>query len=310
MSEFKRAFNVEYGTSAQLVNVTYKALDAALSMHDGVASLNLPPCDVRRAQLLGDPNFGTVKYVVVQDAEGERKVVSTEELKMRLDISNPTISQFLRWRDLPKPTGDAVQHMQCLMHIPKTANVLQMQIADHGSLATVLSHLVLQDASQQLVVCEYDLQQCAMVDELSKKDAKLQKVKVCNVAISSVRLALRKGVLVEIHDKTELLSDDKFIPAMGYEQWTKFYQFNPDTLVISGTDHFYRLLQDQGPFMLARFHMILLTHDYSRDPETRQIYISSILESLGFVVIDTHFHPKGPGFYQVWEQKQACVIHR
>lgn len=317
--ESKHAFFIEYGKKPGMyANVTYSALmSCARKSEDGKLALELPACDVQRAGLLGDPMYGVVKEVVVHDATGRRVVPSTETVRIPLDTQNPTVAAFLKWRDLhPTSTKNPfsqsmVQQLQCIRHIPANACVLQMEATDGGALAKTLAHLVLKDANSQLAVCETRATQVDAFMSLKDSDPKLADSKFASIALGDYPLIRRKDALIERVKDAASQPGDEWVCVMTLPQLQRFTQMRFDTLILAGTDTVHRIMQAFGPPVFEGLHLLIMTNDYSTDAEMRQAYVASLLESIGFVSIDTHLGGNNnPCFYQVWQQRGPCTIHR
>lgn len=169
-------FEILYGSKSTFVNVTLTAL---LNCVDEHLVLRLPPCDVQRARLLGDPFYGVCKTIVIQqDSLHKREYSHKETVELKLDSSWNVCRALQHWRSLTLPQDvkpDPVLELLCLMHTRSSDRVLLLQPDAEDILSYAITSVL--ENRDQLQVFVRNANTCkSKLDEQKVKETKFDLV--------------------------------------------------------------------------------------------------------------------------------------
>ena len=136
-------------------------------------TVRLPSCDVRRAELLGDPMMYVVKTILLHKKNQEPQEFNHEtKFDYQLRAESELFLAHQKWIQIRTKipclkhdlvtVSDSVVHLLCCLFVRPQDNVVQFGSLDNGCTTCVLSHLVT-DSFRQLVLFETNPKEVARI---------------------------------------------------------------------------------------------------------------------------------------------------
>ena len=308
-----------YGVPDKYIDVSRIVLNKCIS--NGV--INIPSTDLKRAEIFGDPAYGTYKHMVIYDNEGNKKYFYDGEIiSIRIDDNFTTddSNNLKSWwnsngkyiadhNDRLKGLHSRIKMIQGNMNDEVPEQLLAMQyVKDNAKVLELGSNIgrntlvistILNDSSN-LITLESDPNTARI----------LQQNLDMNVSTSRVEAsALSKKNLIQNHWNTRPLLDGESIPdgwapvnIITFNQLCSKYNIEFDTLVADCEGALFYIFQDE-PDMLNSIHTIIMENDYW--VITHKQYVDEFMSTRGFKRI--HYQAGGLGpcrefFFEVWQK--------
>ena len=269
---------VLYGQNHHFGNVTLLALASSTDKF----VLRLPPCDMRRAQVLGDPLFLVCKSILICGPNNEQQRFDHNvPVEFALHRTHATTKALCVWQSIRDSSTlkrcsllhlDAVLHLLCLLFVTPQSRVMQFGGSNDRGFTSVVLSRILNNPMNQLTVIEPD---------------------------AEIR-----------HHITSQRDANQTLSTQAYRVLSTHASQSPrcataDVLVFAGlpsADHVLTL----HPFS-SRIHTVLCRHDYVHHGNDRDL-VRALLSSLGFRVAYTHAKNEDISFYEVWKRNSLVSV--
>ena len=273
----------------------------------------IPSDDIKRAELFGDPEWGTHKYIFIKDIFGNEteytpissiyidlyhnKIYTIDDIPEHVKNNNihgklKDIHSKLKIKYVDFTTHEYPEQCMSVRYIKGHEKVLEIG-ANVGRNSLILSYLL--DDSRNLVSLECDYLTYQRL--LENKELNNFNCKCINAALSARQLiqkdwdTIPSDVLLEGYTRVNTIT----LPELK-----EMCDINFDTLVLDCEGAFYYILLDY-PEILNGVNLIIMENDYHE--YSHKEYIDTTLKHNGFNV--DYSEPGGWGpcennFYEVW----------
>ena len=310
-----RPINIKYGFDEQRgVDITEKCMSFALN-----GKIFIPPDDVFRAHIFGDPAEGILKKIFVET--DNKKIILDHNTVATIDIEDKIVKVI---NDEEININLSAIHSNLKLHYGKFRSKLHeqklsvkwlsgkekiLQISRGSGINSLVIALIMKNKigdSKNLVVfesCPKSAKRLIQNRELNGFNFGVE-----NFAISKSPLFLQKDwEIIKVEDENEI------VRLLNYEGYSKVnttnfqniknsYPLNFDTLVVDCQGTFYDILKD-FPEILEGIILIIMENDYF--DFTKKRYVNSVLENKNFFRIEKITAGWGPcnnEFYEVWHK--------
>jgi len=305
-----------YGFRNKITDITSHFKDIVL----------IPKHDIKRAELFGDPIFGTKKLVHIQDDYNNRITLNdTKQLILLKDKNGKfNINNNVDWRFVYSLNLNANEKLQILhkllyfeygklsdeymeqtmaMSYIKPVDVVLELGGNIGRNSCVIGSIL--ENSSNLVVFE-------TIKEYAKQLNMNRLLNGLNFNIENSALSKRR--LIQSGWDSKPIDDDEKIPddwaevdTITFDQLKQKYNLEFNTLVVDCEGALYYILKDE-PDLLENIHTIIIENDFK--DKNHKIYVDKIFIENGFKRVFVSkleggqyaFPETYESFYEVWKK--------
>jgi len=297
-----------YGIENNYTDVTYIAKIKLLK--NGI--LKIPQNDVTRAQIFGDPLFGILKHIKIEDK------IYTHEEEVILEMQSEDLSQVRKiwWTETGKHIKDHTERLKALhqyialnygqmrdefpeqlmaiTYIKPTDIVLEIG-ANIGRNTCVIASIL--DDDSRLVALECSSEYAAQLKE--NKEQNFFNFQIENTALSKLPLIQKEW--------NTYISEIVFpgytkVNTITFTELLHKYQLNFNVLVADCEGALYQILKDE-PYFLKNIHTIIIENDFT--DFSKKEFVDKVFQENGFKLIYNQAGGWGPCrscFFQVFKK--------
>jgi len=274
--------------------------------------IKIPPDDNVRAQIFGDPQFGTVKYIyiiyngieyiyddsntIIIDVINNSFGVDESEEKL-CEIHNKLILEHGSFKD------ELPEQKMTMNYITGNEKILEIG-GNIGRNSLIIAHILSKSNNNNFVTLECDNDICKILEH--NRNINGFKFHIEGTALSKRKLIQKGWNTIE---SDILLEGYKVVKTITLEELNKKYNIDFDTLILDCEGAFYNILLDM-PEILKNITMIIVENDY-KNYEDKQ-YVDNILkknnfnivyseELIGYEHIFSNINIR-KNFYEVWKK--------
>ena len=314
------SIDIKYGSLYKTIDITQITLEKCKTAN----YIYIPPGDVIRASIFGDPLPGILKSIyVIEKTNGvvkdihiinDRDVLIIDicnsimykelssvpfELKLNFGLIYNVDKLIKLHNKLQIRHGDfnseLPEQMMAINYI--TGNEKVLEIGGNIGRNSLIIASLLKD-SRNLVTLESDAEIALQLTE--NRDINNLQFYIENSALSKRKL-IQKGWDTIVSD--ELLPDYKPVNTITLEELNNKYNIEFDTLVLDCEGAFYYILIDM-PEIVTNINLIIMENDYHN--LEHKLYIDNKLREEKFEVVYSQIGGWGPcynNFFEVWKKK-------
>lgn len=317
-----QSINITYGSFYKTIDITQITLEKCKIKN----YIYIPPGDVIRASIFGDPLPGILKSIFVIEKVDE--VVKEIHIINDRDVLIIDICNSIMYKDLSSIpfelklnfgliynidkliklhnklkirhgdfNSELPEQMMAINHITGNEKVLEIG-GNIGRNSLIISSL-LKD-SRNLVTLESDAEIALQLTE--NRDINNLQFYIENSALSKRKL-IQKGWDTIVSD--ELLPGYKPVNTITLEELNNKYNIEFNTLVLDCEGAFYYILLDM-PEIVTNINLIIMENDYHN--LEHKLYIDNKLREENFEVVYSQIGGWGPcynNFFEVWKKKDV-----
>lgn len=314
------SFKIYYGTKSKNIEVTNIVINKC--RYNNI--LFIPSDDCNRGILFGDPVFGILKSIYINDIKYnymyeydvnteiyidlDTNNIYTENLPEHIEkqFPNNTSKERLILKNIQNQLvinygtfhEEYPEQIMTTKYITGTEKILEIG-SNIGRNTLIMGYILKQQNSNKLVSLECDSDNF----EKLKYNRNINNLTfyIENSALSKRKL-IQKGWNTIVSDV--LIEGYKNVNVINLHELHKKYNIEFDTLVLDCEGAFYYILQDM-PEILNNINLIIMENDY--ESISHKHYVDNILSSTNFKVIYSKsggFGECSKNFYEVWKKEK------
>lgn len=264
--------------------------------------LIIPPGDINRDRLFGDPLFGVVKDITIE--RGDRLRIYSDKDSIDIDVSQEddrenSLEKLVQIHRSLQFTGGHIhdelpEQVLSVRYIRPSATILELG-SNIGRNTLVLSRLVNDDT--RIVTLETDPLTCQTL--LKNKEMNHMGFHIVNAALSYRKLVQRNWETIPCDSVPQGYFP---VTTVTFEEIQETYNLRFDTLVADCEGALYFILQDR-PQILDNIETIILENDYK--VLSHKEFVCNVLKEKGLTRVyckEGGWAPCYREFYEVWER--------
>lgn len=271
----------------------------------------IPSCDPARASIFGDPIFGTVKTIFIQNVCGQ-----TSEYSSTVQISIDTNTGLITCVDVfavharlnALHSEMKMNHGVLTDEYPEqlmvarflTGNEKVLEIGANVGRNSLCIAKILGDNDRNLVCLESDQHTAFLL--MDNRDINNMHFQIEGSALSERRLLQNGWATIASNEHVDGWTQ---VNTISLNELRQKYQINFDTLVLDCEGAFYYILTDM-PSILDNITLIIMENDYFENPQWKMEVDAKLLANNFYAIYVESGGPHGPlynVFYEVWRKR-------